>query len=186
LQEAYAERGTHESSLTEAEQIYFKARTGMVEMEDRLRKLARQQQDLQILINTLKDKFNDVKFEISSISQRLRIEFEIGINDILNEEPSIKRPEAEMQEEVDKLKKRLDNYGEINPLAVEAYTEIKERYDNIAKQRDDIVAAKKSLEQTILEIEETATLQFLEAFEKARVYFIDVFRSLFTEDKDKS
>ncbi len=182
LQEAYAERGTHESSLTEAEQIYFKARTGMVEMEDRLRKLTRQQTDLQVLINNLKDKFNDVKFEISSISQRLRIEFEIGINDILNEEPSIKRPEAEMQEEVDKLKKRLDNYGEINPMAVEAYTEIKERYDNIAQQRDDIVAAKKSLEQTILEIEETATRQFLEAFEKARLYFIDVFRSLFTED----
>ena len=112
----------------------------------------------------------------------VRIEFEIGINDILNEEPSIKRPEAELQEEVDKLKKRLDNYGEINPMAVEAYTEIKERYDNIAQQRDDIVAAKKSLEQTILEIEETATRQFLEAFEKARLYFIDVFRSLFTED----
>ncbi|WP_373548828.1 chromosome segregation protein SMC [Haliscomenobacter sp.] len=182
LQAAYAERGTHESSLTEAEQVYFKARTGMVEMEDRLRKLSRQQTDLQVLINTLKDKFNDVKFEISSISQRLRIEFEIGINDILNEEPSIKRPEAELQEEVDKLKKRLDNYGEINPMAVEAYTEIKERYDNIAQQRDDIVAAKKSLEQTILEIEETATRQFLEAFEKARLYFIDVFRSLFTED----
>ena len=182
LQAAYAERGTHESSLTEAEQVYFKARTGMVEMEDRLRKLSRQQTDLQVLINTLKDKFNDVKFEISSISQRLRIEFEIGINDILNEEPSIKRPEAELQDEVDKLKKRLDNYGEINPMAVEAYTEIKERYDNIAQQRDDIVAAKKSLEQTILEIEETATRQFLEAFEKARLYFIDVFRSLFTED----
>ena len=182
LQAAYAERGVHESSLTEAEQVYFKARTGMVEMEDRLRKLSRQQTDLQVLINNLKDKFNDVKFEISSISQRLRIEFEIGINDILNEEPSIKRPEAELQEEVDKLKKRLDNYGEINPMAVEAYTEIKERYDNIAQQRDDIVAAKKSLEQTILEIEETATRQFLEAFEKARLYFIDVFRSLFTED----
>ncbi|WP_421798780.1 chromosome segregation protein SMC [Haliscomenobacter sp.] len=182
LQTAYAERGVHESSLTEAEQVYFKARTGMVEMEDRLRKLSRQQSDLQVLINNLKDKFNDVKFEISSISQRLRIEFEIGINDILNEEPSIKRPEAELQEEVDKLKKRLDNYGEINPMAVEAYTEIKERYDNIAQQRDDIVAAKKSLEQTILEIEETATRQFLEAFEKARLYFIDVFRSLFTED----
>ena len=100
LQAAYAERGVHESSLTEAEQVYFKARTGMVEMEDRLRKLSRQQTDLQVLINNLKDKFNDVKFEISSISQRLRIEFEIGINDILNEEPSIKRPEAELSIDV--------------------------------------------------------------------------------------
>ncbi len=182
LQNFYGERGSRETSLTEAEQLYFQARSGMVEMEDRLRKLTRQQQDLQIKINTQKDQFNDVKFEISSIAQRLRIEFEIGINDILNEEVKSTRPEAELQEEVDKLKKRLDTYGEINPMAVEAYDEIKVRYDSISQQRDDIVAAKKSLEQTIQEIEETATRQFLEAFDKARLYFIDVFRSLFTED----
>jgi chromosome segregation protein len=182
LQNFYGERGSRETSLTEAEQLYFQARSGMVEMEDRLRKLTRQQQDLQIKINTQKDQFNDVKFEISSIAQRLRIEFEIGINDILNEEVKSTRSEAELQEEVDKLKKRLDTYGEINPMAVEAYDEIKVRYDSISQQRDDIVAAKKSLEQTIQEIEETATRQFLEAFDKARLYFIDVFRSLFTED----
>jgi len=154
----------------------------MVEMEEKLRKLSRQQTDLNVLINNLKEKFNDVKFEISSISQRLRIEFEIGINDILDQQPQSELPEAELQAEVEKIKKRLDTYGEINPMAVEAYDEIKERHDNISQQRDDIVAAKKSLEQTILEIEETATVQFLDAFEKARLYFIEVFRSLFTED----
>ena len=46
----------------------------------------------------------------------------------------------------------------------------------------DVVKAKEDLMQTIKEIEETATAQFLESFDKARLYFIDVFRSLFTED----
>ena len=32
-------------------------------------------------------------------------------------------PVEELQEQVDKLKSRLDNYGEINPMAVEAYDE---------------------------------------------------------------
>jgi chromosome segregation protein len=182
LQQLYQERKQMQNTLTEAEQIYFQARSGMVEMEEKLRKLSRQQTDLNVLINNLKEKFNDVKFEISSISQRLRIEFEIGINDILDQQPQSELPEAELQAEVEKIKKRLDTYGEINPMAVEAYDEIKERHDNISQQRDDIVAAKKSLEQTILEIEETATVQFLDAFEKARLYFIEVFRSLFTED----
>src|SRR5690606_22363149 len=75
-----------------------------------------------------------------------------------------------------------DNYGEINPMAVEAYNEIKQRYDDISQQRDDVVKAKESLLQTIKEIEETATAQFLGAFERARLNFIEVFRSLFTED----
>jgi chromosome segregation protein len=65
---------------------------------------------------------------------------------------------------------------------VEAYDEMKERYDSIKTQRDDVLKAKEDLLETIKEIEETATAQFLESFEKARLYFIDVFRSLFTED----
>lgn len=182
LAEAYAERREREATLSAAEQVYFQARTGMVEMEERLRKMSRQQNELQVHINTLKEQFNDVKFEISSISQRLRIEFEVGINDILQQKPQSELPEAELQAEVEKIKKRLDTYGEINPMAVEAYDEIKARHDTIVQQRDDILAAKQSLEKTILEIEETATIQFLDAFEKARLYFIEVFRSLFTED----
>lgn len=35
---------------------------------------------------------------------------------------------------------------------------------------------------TMKEIEQTATVQFMEAFEKVRESFIEVFRSLFTED----
>ncbi|MCB9081619.1 MAG: chromosome segregation protein SMC [Lewinellaceae bacterium] len=182
LQEALQHRGVVEQSLTDAEQIYFQARSGITEKEDRLRKQTRQLQDLQVLINTLREQFNDVKFEISSISQRLRIEFDISINDILNQEPQGMMPLEELQNTVDRLKNRLDTYGEINPMAVEAYDEMKERHDTIAAQRDDIVKAKISLEKTIQEIEETATAQFLEAFSQARVYFIDVFRSLFTED----
>jgi len=67
-------------------------------------------------------------------------------------------------------------------MAVEAYNEMSERHVTITQQRDDILAAKDSLLETIKEIEETATTQFLDAFHKARGYFIDVFRSLFTED----
>jgi chromosome segregation protein len=80
------------------------------------------------------------------------------------------------------MRARIANYGEINPLAVEAYDEMKERHETISKQRDDIVEAKDTLINTIKEIEETATVQFLDAFERVRLYFIDVFRSLFTED----
>jgi len=54
--------------------------------------------------------------------------------------------------------------------------------DTISKQRDDIVEAKTTLIKTIKEIETTATVQFLNAFEEVRTHFIDVFRSLFTED----
>jgi chromosome segregation protein len=59
---------------------------------------------------------------------------------------------------------------------------MKERHDTIATQRDDIVNAKESLLQTMKEIEETATQQFMEAFNTVRTYFIEVFKSLFFEE----
>lgn len=190
LQDLYKEKSVLEKGLTDAEQAYFQARGGINEMEDQLRKISRLRQDAQILINQLKDKFSGVKFDISSIAQRLRIEFDIDVNEFVNDKERQQQSDkdaqgsniAELEVKVDRLKTRIANYGEINPMAVEAYDEMKERHDLIEKQRTDIIEAKDALIKTIKEIEEKATLQFLDAFDKARLYFIDVFRSLFTED----
>ncbi|HFA50095.1 MAG TPA: chromosome segregation protein SMC [Bacteroidetes bacterium] len=175
-----------EGKLSQAEQSFFKARGGIHEIEDKLRSLGKKGQDIQILINNLKNKFSDTKYQISAVAERLNIEFGISMEDeaVLAVDPTeaenVNR--TEMQGKVDRLKIRLENYGEINPLAVEAYDEMKERHDNISEQRDDILKAKDDLLETIKEIEETATAQFLESFEKVRLYFIDVFRTLFSEE----
>lgn len=196
---AYEEKKVFAANLTEAEQAYYKARGGINEIEDKIRKANRARTDSQILINQLKEKLNDVRYQLQSIGERMRIEFNVSINDLLNKKESdeakegredaakkkgvrISVNEQELQLKVERLKNRLDNYGEINPMAVQAYDEMKERFDNITEQKADIEKAKEDLLTTIKEIEDTATAQFLEAFDKARLYFIDVFRSLFTAD----
>ncbi len=182
LQDAYRQRKDFEKTLNEAEAGYYQARTKINEMEDKVRKLGRQQSEVQSLVNRLKDKFNDIKLQLTSIGERLQVEFNVGINDIINQDPDNQYVRSELEDEVPKLKNRLDNFGEINPMAVEAYNEIKERHETIAAQRDDILAAKESLLETIREIEETATKQFLEAFAQIRTNFIEIFRTLFTDD----
>jgi chromosome segregation protein len=182
LQAAYNDRKSREAILTEAEQSYFKARGAINELDDEIRKVNKKRQDLQSLINNLKDKLSDLRYQMTSLSERLNIEFQVQLNDIINEPPDTSVPEAELDLKVQRLKNRLDNYGEINPMAVQAYDEMKERFETITTQRDDILQAKENLLETIKEIEDTATAQFLEAFDKARLYFIDVFRSLFTAD----
>jgi len=182
LTTAYAEKKTKEAFLGAAEQTYFKARNEIHELENKQRENFRKQQDVQVLVNRLKDKFSDVKFEITAIGERLRAEFSMGVNDIINVEPNPQYERDALETAVNNLKRRLDTYGEINPLAIEAYNEIKERHDTISVQRNDILSAKENLVQTIKEIEETATARFLESFEKIRENFIIVFRTLFTEE----
>lgn len=180
LEDWYTQRQEMEATLSEVEAQYFKARGEINELENKIRQLSKTTQNAQVLINNLKDKLTDFKFKIGSIAQRLQIEFNVDLSQATPSENI--EPEVELELKVERLKNRLDNYGEINPMAVEAYNEIKERYDTISVQRDDVVKAKDSLLQTIKEIEETATAQFLGAFERARLNFIEVFRSLFTED----
>ena len=182
LQDFYRQRREREAGLSDFEQSFFKKKNEIVRMEDDLRRMNRQRQEVQSLVNTLKDKFNDVKLQITSIGDRLNVEFGVSVNDLINQNPKEGLVREDLQKKTDDLKRRLDTFGEINPLAVEAYNEMKERHDTIATQHDDIVNAKNSLLATIKEIEETATAQFLEAFNAVRTHFIEVFKSLFFEE----
>ena len=80
------------------------------------------------------------------------------------------------------MKKRLENLGEVNPTAVEAFQEMKRRYDFIVEQKGDLADAKDTLMQTIQEVEATANQQFLDTFNQVRENFQKVFKALFTEE----
>lgn len=183
LSENYKTKKEQSNALSTFEQTYFAAREKINDIEKQLRQQSKALQDSQNNIGKTKDQFNEVKYDISAVAQRVRIEFNMDINELINNSPKVDVQNIEeLTLKVERLKSRIDTYGEINPMAVEAYDAMKERHDNIAQQRDDIVKAKSDLEETIKEIEETATNNFLQSFEEVRIYFIDVFRSLFTED----
>ena len=177
----YETRKDKSGQLNRAEQNYFAARGQIDELDTKIRQRNRSRSDAQVLINSLKDKYQEGRFQLTSLGERLRVEFQVELNSIINDTPSQADP-TELQVKVERLGNRLANYGEINPMAVQAYDEMNERYETIQTQREDIVGAKQDLMKTIQEIEETATTQFLEAFDQVRLYFIDIFRSLFTEN----
>jgi chromosome segregation protein len=182
IQEILTVKSSRQLNITEAETQFFEERNQIVTLENFVRQQNKTRQDKQVAVNILKESFSDTKFEISSLSQRLRIEFEVNVNDILNIEPKGLGTIEELVPQVEKMKAKLDNYGEVNPLAIEAFDEMQGRYTDILTQKNDILDAKLSLEKTLNEIEETATVRFLEAFTQVRTHFIEVFRSLFTDD----
>lgn len=182
LIDLYAEKKAGEQALSDAEQGYFSARNTIHEIEEKVKSINRELQNSQYLINQLKDEYNGVKFTLTSLSERLDIEFHVKLEEALKREIDETMPLEELETKVDKYRSRIENFGEINPMAVEAYEEMKERYDTINDQKIDILEAKESLLETIKEIEATATSQFMESFEEVREYFIEVFRNLFTED----
>ncbi|MEO6130393.1 MAG: chromosome segregation protein SMC, partial [Saprospiraceae bacterium] len=182
LQEKYLEKKQRETKLTEIEQNYYEQRNHISVADEKIKVVEKQRSALQYLINEMKDHHNQLKFRLIAISERMEVEFGVRLEDITEAHLAEELPLDELEAKVQRLRVRLENYGEINPMAIEAYDEIKIRYDNINTQRQDVISAKESLLSTITEIELTATTQFMEAFDKVRENFIEVFRSLFTDD----
>ena len=178
----YEDKKSKEAKLTEAEQNYFQQRHEIGVADDKLKLLDKQRSNQQYLINEMKDQHNQLKYKMVAISERMQVEFGIRLEEITEEHLNQDLPFEELEGKVNRLRNRLENYGEINPLAIEAHEEIKTRFDTINSQRQDILSAKTSLLATITEIEETATGKFMEAFNQVRENFVEVFRSLFTDD----
>ena len=171
-----------EKRLNEADQAYYNLRNELNEKESELRHKIKKKEQIEHLLSEIKDKLNELKLQLAGMKERLSVEFRINLDDIIDEPRTGEVPVEELQEKSDKMKKRLENLGEVNPTAIEAFTEMKKRYEFILEQKNDLVSAKENLLQTIQEVEATANQQFLDTFNKVRSNFQKVFQALFTED----
>jgi len=168
-----------QDDLNHAENAYYEQRNALADWEKKLRIMQREQGDLTGLVTRLRERKTEIAFRIENLTDRLRIEFSLSLDDAVAEEREVKFSLADLEHKISKLKGRLDNYGEINPLAVEAFDAMQERYDQISGQREDITQAMEALSETIAEIDKSATDKLTEAFEAVRGHFVEVFRHLF-------
>ncbi len=169
-------------ALNETDQAYYNFRNALNERESALRHQVKDKEQLDMLLNAIKDKINELRFQLAGIKERLNVEFKVDIDQILDEARETEETLEELQADCDRMKKRLENIGEVNPTAIEAFQEMKKRYEFILEQKNDLVNAKDSLMQTIQEVETTANQKFLDTFNQVRENFQRVFKALFTED----
>jgi chromosome segregation protein len=182
LYELLRRKEEEEHTLNETDQAYYNLRNQLGAKESELRHKVKEKEHIEHLLSAIKDKLTDVKLQLAGMKERLNVEFKIVLEDILDEPRTSETPVEELQEKSDRMKKRLENLGEVNPTAIEAFEEMKKRYEFIVEQKDDLVNAKQSLLQTIAEVETTANQKFLETFNQVRENFRNVFKTLFTED----
>lgn len=183
----YARKDEMEKALNETERDYYESRGNVEQLEKQLRETEHSRHQADNLLLELQNKLNESKLQLNSVKERLAVEFSVDLDTLAAEEPSEElqvNDEEKLREEVNRIRQKLDNMGPINPMAMEAYNEIKERNDFILAQKEDLVKAKESLMNTISEIETVASQTFMDAFNKVRDHFKRVFRSLFNEEDD--
>jgi chromosome segregation protein len=182
LLEMYAQKEAFEKATQQAEQEYYEWRGKITEAEAEVANLRRKKDNAVFIENELRDERNNLKLELNALKERLSVEFNVDIQELIDTEVPVDESEEELREKTEKLKKQMDDFGAINPMAVEAYNEMNERYQFIQAQKKDLAEAKASLLATIQEIDDTAKEKFMSAFIMVRENFIKVFRSLFNEE----
>jgi|GEM_PF-63057 len=81
--------------------------------------------------------------------------------------------------EINALRQRLNSMGAVNLVAIEEYAELKQRYDFLKAQNDDLTNSKAELLKAIDEINQTSQQQFAITFEQIRKNFEYTFTTLF-------
>jgi chromosome segregation protein len=182
LQEMIIRKEAEEKRLNEVDQAFYVLRNTMQDKETALRSRIKNKEQVDQQIQLLKDQVNELKLQLAGMKERLQVEFKINLDDIIEEGRNTETPLEELQSAADRMRKRMENMGDVNPTAIEAFTEMKKRYEFILEQKNDLVSARESLMKTIDEVEATANQQFLDTFNQVRENFQRVFKALFTEE----
>jgi len=111
--------------------------------------------------------------------ERVETEWRKPLDRLLAEAPEVAGDIEWLRQENDRLRGQIDAVGPVNALAVEEHAEEMKRLEFLMTQRDDLVAARNSLQQAAREIDQTAKTLFLESFGKVRDNFRTVFQTLF-------
>ncbi len=78
------------------------------------------------------------------------------------------------------LERELKIMGPINPLAIQEFEELNERYSFLTEQLEDVKAARKELHKVIKTIDNEIVVVFEKAFEDVQKHFSDLFSTLFS------
>ena len=83
------------------------------------------------------------------------------------------------REEVARLRNEITRLGHVNLDAPKEYEEVKERYEKLTSQRDELNMARNKILAAIDEMDDVMSKQFKEMFEKINDELDDTFKSLF-------
>ncbi|KRL93069.1 chromosome segregation protein SMC [Levilactobacillus hammesii] len=88
-------------------------------------------------------------------------------------------PDNELAVQLKLLKRGLDEIGPVNVNAIAEYREVRERYDFLTKQRDDLLTARDQLTATMAELDGQVKQRFKESFDQIAAKFSATFQQMF-------
>ena len=123
-----------------------------------------------------------LKMRVDMLVQRLLDEYKLPLETAITEYLPVTSVE-EMKTRLEKLQRRLDMLGQVNPRAVEEHRAMKERHDFLMEQVEDLRESKAALLKVVRAIDREIVRIFKETFEEVNLHFQELFEMLFPQGR---
>ena len=118
-----------------------------------------------------------VEMEKENVISNLWEKYEVSLREAFEYRIEIDVEASEV--EVKSLRNKIRRLGEVNISSIEEYKEVKERFEFLTSERDDLIKSQKALEKVIKDLEKKMVEQFTENFKIVREHFTGIFGKLF-------
>jgi chromosome segregation protein len=146
------------------------------------RELVHQIQEITEEVSAVELKRSEVKIQISHIEEKAFEDFNVSLQEMLNQYDGEVDEEA-VTGELNQLKEKVVKLGEVNLAALSEFQQSSERFTFLQKQQEDLADSIRALHETIEKIDQTTRKLFKETFEQVNEHFQDNFKRLFLGGK---
>ena len=147
-------------------------------IEELQARISTEQRDREQLLEELKNS----ELEAKETEQKIQLVIE-RISDRYNkklpEKLIVNQTEEQLEIEIEKIQRSIDNIGPVNMAVQDEYNEEVSRLEVLLTQRDDLVDAEENLRETIRKIDKIARKRFQETFDLIKINFEKLFKMFF-------
>ncbi len=152
--------------------------------EQELRNARKLSDDLSRQLNGLEMERRETIIQSHTLKGGAREKLDVDLDESLYDfNPMEESRVQELKKKLDKDKQMLDDFGEVNLLALTEHEELKERHDFLAGQVKDLNSSLETLQKTITRINQISRKRFSDTFDAVNGHFREVFPKLFPGGK---
>lgn len=145
--------------------------------------LGRRQDQLAHLLERIEDDFGLVSFEGEQKTDTAEpLPFD---GNLVEDLPQIQTIPESHEDDIKRLKNQLRRMGAINPEAQQEYVDVKERYEFLTSQVNDLEKASDDLQEVIATLDEMMETDFIKTFKAVNQEFSNYFSRLFNGGEAK-
>lgn len=165
--------------LSRLERTISDHNTDLHQKEKSLRDKTAELAKIQGMVEKTQLELTETKTEIRNIYDNFREKHSRDLSEFEDRMFEIATPTAELRESLARVREELRALGSVNLMAPEEYAEVKERYDFLLGQLEDLKRAREDLRRVTDEIKTESSELFLETYNKIKKNFHIMFRRLF-------